>query len=119
MLKHLVMFAFLTVSVWAQPSVGRLSYDLPEARVLAIMGEPAKRSAEVYEAATGLTLTDWEYPKEGLELTMAQSERDGSTRLYRLSLEAPGLRDFGAGGIGATREVILEWLRKRYPEGEI
>lgn len=116
-MKYLLCILCLLVSLPAaadKPAVGTLKYEMPEAQVKKLLGPPANKIRETEEMATGLFISEWKYPTQGLTLTMS-CPRPGEPRtLYRVHLVAPGLAQPGRGGIGASATDIEAHCRKLY-----
>lgn len=58
-------------------SLGAFKDGTPAAAVTKALGDPAKKSADQKEEATGDWVQTWSYPAQGLKLTMASAKKGG------------------------------------------
>lgn len=70
-------------------SVGPLKLGMDEAKVVKLLGKPAKNSFPQEEGATGDFVADWEWPKQGIVLGMASDKRSGPFRVRSIEIMAP------------------------------
>lgn len=108
----------------ARHSLGPLALGLTEEEVVRVVGQPAKRSGAIDEAATGLTISVWSYPELGLELLLSRSEADAPALLERMTAAAPCEFVTNRGiGVGATRAEVdsayaLDYSQEEPPDAE-
>lgn len=88
--------------------LGELSEGMAAADVLAKLGEPGKRDRISEEMATGMWLQTWEYPEQGLTVTMGANARRGPQTIHSLQIVAPSTLKTRLGvGIGSPRKDVL------------
>jgi hypothetical protein len=86
-------------------SFGGLSLGLTDAKVVALIGEPAAKGQEMEEGASGQTLSDWRWPARGVTLSMAKG--DGWT-VASITLAAPSeAKSVDGIGVGSTHADVM------------
>ena len=92
-------------------SFGGLHLNLTERDAVRILGGATSRTPVVLEGATGLYVSDWEYPMKGVRLHMASPKKLGSMTVASFTLEGRcSLRTRGGIGVGSSAADI----RKAY-----
>jgi hypothetical protein len=93
---------------YARIKLGGLRLGLAEAGVIGVLGQPAAKGAQVEEAATGLFVTEWAWPAQGIRITLGAETRKGAQVVDRLQLTAPCKLKTPEGiGIGSTAAAVL------------
>lgn len=95
--------------------IGELHYGMTAEEVVAVLGEPAKKSKIEMEGATGEYVSHWKYPDHDLEIGMRAEKRKGKQTVR--SLEAgPACTLSGPWGlaIGSTRDEVKKIYGKHY-----
>jgi hypothetical protein len=89
------------------PSVGGLKLGSDLAAVQAALGAPANKAPSYVEGASGITVSEWSWPAQGVTVRLALAS-DGSATVHGLDVTAPcALRTAEGIGIGSTREAVL------------
>lgn len=93
-------------------TIGELRLGMTTAEVHAALGVPTYASRPFFEAATGETVTTWQYPREGMTLEMTVSRflgrAPGSSTLRSISVTSPSRRVTSKGiGIGTEVAAIM------------
>jgi hypothetical protein len=70
-------------------SLGALRLGLPEKDVLKLLGKPEKQSALTLQEADGKYVQRWQYPGQGLDLTMAAGKKNGAKTIAHFTASAP------------------------------
>lgn len=76
-------------NVLAGESLGQLSLDMNAAQIGKLLGDPPRKGAVEEWAATGEYMQSWEYPDQGLTLSMAASTRHGPQSLASIHARSP------------------------------
>lgn len=88
---QLSLFAASTSWVSAKPSKKVLPIHLGDSatQVVKILKEPASKGKETEEAATGLIVQDWKFPKLGLTLKMGRASQKDPQKVESILAVAP------------------------------
>jgi hypothetical protein len=70
-------------------TIGPLKLGMDEAKVVKLLGKPAKNSFPEEEGATGQFVANWEWPSKGVVLGMASDKRTGPFVLRSVDIIAP------------------------------
>jgi hypothetical protein len=92
---------------YAQEQVGKLHLGLTAKDVKRIIpGQPQRGKAEKW-GADGAYHQEWQYPKEGVTLSMVSEKQGGPQSLERITLTSPStLRTQRGIGIGSTEAEV-------------
>lgn len=89
--------------------IGSIKLDLPESKIIELLGKPGKQSKVVLEGATGLYVCGWEYKDKGIVLQMASEEEKGKMKVNSISITAPcNLKTARGIGIGSKKEDVMK-----------
>ncbi len=92
---------------------GGLALGLTAKKVVAKLGEPESKDEIAEEGATGLWVSNWHWPKQGVELAMAAGKKDGAPTINSLTLTPPSVLKNPRGiGIGSRRDDVLKAFGK-------
>lgn len=99
--------------------IGEFDTGIPDAQVIAKLGEPTKKGRIELEGATGDYIQSWTY-QDGLSFSMAADKRKGPQKIVSVTITAPSqLKTKKGFGIGSTRaDVIKHYGKVRAPESE-
>jgi hypothetical protein len=79
-----------TQAMLSAESLGELRLDLPEKRVLELLGKPGKQGKLILQGADGMHVQEWHYPKQGLHLVMSAGEKKtGAKTVFNFTASAP------------------------------
>lgn len=93
---------------YAHDAFGDLKDGLADTAVVAKLGEPESKSGREEEGATGDIVDQWNYPKQGVTLTMRSTTMTGAQSIGGLTITAPCEFKTKLGiGIGSTRAEVL------------
>jgi hypothetical protein len=93
--------------------VGNLKLGLDSSQLASLLGAPSKQSKQVEEAATGLTVRDQSYTKQGLVVTLSREAKATVWRVERFTVSAPCPWKTPQGiGIGSSDQDV----RKAYSQ---
>jgi hypothetical protein len=70
-------------------AIGGLKLGMDEAKVVKLLGKPAKNSFPEEEAASGEFVANWEWPSKGIVLGMGSDKRTGPFKLRTIDITAP------------------------------
>lgn len=114
------LFCLLTAAALAAPmkvvdaqKVGNLKLGLDSSQLASLLGAPSKQGKPIEEAATGLTVRDQSYPKQGLVVTVSREGKATVWRVERFTVTAPCTWKTPQGiGIGSSDQEV----RKAYSQ---
>ena len=87
--------------------IGNLKQGLNEEKVLKMLAKPEKQSDVIFEAATGLYVKDWDYPKKGIHLKMSSGKKEGKFVIDAILIKHPcKLKTLKGIGIGSRYEDV-------------
>jgi hypothetical protein len=87
--------------------VGELRLSASAAAVTKLLGPPAKKGAIVSQGADGSFVQRWEYPSQGLSITMAAGSRKGPQKVASIAVKAPcPFKTARKIGIGSTAAEV-------------
>ena len=79
-----------TAAMLSGESLGELRINLAEKEVIKLLGQPAKRGELTYQEADGNYVQDWQYPAQGIDLTMSAGEKKtGAKTIVTITASAP------------------------------
>lgn len=109
-MRFFLLIALIALPALAQyenEQLGPLKVGLAEPAITQALGPPSKRGKLVLEAATGLTVSEWHYPKLGLLVTVSREKPQDAWRVERLVAHSPcKLRTSKGVGLGDTLDRI-------------
>jgi hypothetical protein len=101
-----------TADWYTRITLGPLKLGMEEAEVIAALGPPTEKGEVVEEGATGLFLSEWAWPNQGMWVTLGAEVRGGAQSVERLQIAAPsGLKTPEGIGIGSKAEQVLAAYR--------
>jgi len=74
---------------YTRVTLGPLKLGIAESEIVASLGEPEEESKPQLEGATGLYVSQWSWPKQGVVATFASETETGVRVVDRLQLTAP------------------------------
>lgn len=97
------------IASWDQETFGALGLELPEAEVVAALGEPDVRPPYEEMAATGEVVAQWTWASKGVAIEMREAGGGKPAVVNTLTLTAPASYRSGHGrvGIGSTFDEVF------------
>ncbi len=93
-------------------TLGPLKLGMGEEEVIAALGAPTEKGETSEEGASGLFVTEWAWPKQGIWLTLSAEVHGGAQTVERLQITAPSrLRTPEGIGIDSKAEQVLAAYR--------
>lgn len=89
-------------------AIGGLKLGMDEAKVVKLLGKPAKNSFPEEEGATGDFVSGWEWPSKGIVLGMASDKRTGPFTLRTIDITMPST-------LATTRGVTIGMAAAELP----
>ncbi len=95
--------------VYALESIGGIKLNTPAAAVLELLGEPRTRDRIEMEEASGSYVQTWNYPDQGVHVTMSSDTRKGAQSVHFVRIVPPAKLLSARGlGLGAAYEKVVE-----------
>ena len=112
-MRRFCCWLLLTLVAWAHIDLrlGSLRIGGSEAEVVKALGPPKSKTPPVQEAATGDTVSSWNYP--GLELYMTKNAKNYTVRGFHLKSPSKLRTDKGV-GIGTSESTLIQ----AYPQAK-